>query len=151
MTGTLLIGAGGGGDVIAAAMVWRALGRRGASGSAYFASYAWERREVDPLPGPRDPSAFDGLQRVGEWNYRVTPLDRSAGARPLSPSASRHGPRRPDFSSSIPDEPRSLRSRYRIAEWNPCRCHGCTARASGWLCCSYPSMDLYRSEFALTS
>ncbi|MGH8931195.1 MAG: DUF1152 domain-containing protein [Egibacteraceae bacterium] len=73
MTGTLLIGAGGGGDVIAAAMIWRALQRRGVSGPAYFASYAWERREVDPLPGPRDPSAFEGLQRVGERNYRVTP------------------------------------------------------------------------------
>lgn len=73
MVGTLLIGSGGGGDVIAAAMIWRALARSGASGPAYFASYAWERREVDPLPGPRDPSAFSGLERVGEWNYCVTP------------------------------------------------------------------------------
>jgi hypothetical protein len=58
------VAAGGGGDVIAAAMVQRALSECGARQPFYYASYAWERREVDPLPGPRDPTAFAALKPV---------------------------------------------------------------------------------------
>jgi hypothetical protein len=72
MGGTLLVAAGGGGDVIAAAMVQRALSECGARQPFYYASYAWERREVDPLPGPRRPTAFAALKPVGRWNFQVT-------------------------------------------------------------------------------
>jgi hypothetical protein len=67
----LLIAAGGGGDAIAAAIIHDALEptrRRPA-----IATYSWDRLLIDPLPGPRDASDFEGLEPVGEHNYRVTP------------------------------------------------------------------------------
>jgi hypothetical protein len=70
VTTRLLIGAGGGGDDLAAAIIQRATASPGER--AYFASYSWERLIVDPVPGPRDPSWFTGLQQVGERNYRIT-------------------------------------------------------------------------------
>jgi hypothetical protein len=72
MGGTLLVAAGGGGDVIAAAMVERVFRERGASQPFHYASYSWDRLEVDPLPGPRDPTAFAALKPVGRWNFQVT-------------------------------------------------------------------------------
>ena len=66
----LLIAAGGGGDAIAAAILSRALDP--ASGRPAIATYSWDRLLIDPLPGPRDPSSFAGLERVGERNHRVT-------------------------------------------------------------------------------
>ena len=61
---------GGGGDAIAAAILGREL-----LGQAdlHIATYSWDRLIVDPLPGPRRPSDFVGLERMGEWNYRVKP------------------------------------------------------------------------------
>jgi hypothetical protein len=67
----LLVAAGGGGDTIAAAILHRALDPSGARPA--IATYSWDRLLIDPLPGPRDPSSFTGLERVGEHNYRVTP------------------------------------------------------------------------------
>ncbi|HSY14436.1 MAG TPA: DUF1152 domain-containing protein [Jatrophihabitantaceae bacterium] len=54
----LYIAAGGGGDLIAAAMIHRSLGRPGAP---VIATYAWERLIYDPLPGPRSWTDFDRL------------------------------------------------------------------------------------------
>jgi hypothetical protein len=67
----LLVAAGGGGDAIAAAILHRALGSSG--GRPAIATYSWDRLLIDPLPGPRDPSSFTGLERVGEYNYRLRP------------------------------------------------------------------------------
>jgi hypothetical protein len=67
----LLVAAGGGGDAIAAAILHRALDPSAARPA--IATYSWDRLLIDPLPGPRDPSSFTGLERVGEHNYRVTP------------------------------------------------------------------------------
>lgn len=66
----LLIAAGGGGDAIAAALLHHALGR-GDSRPA-IATYSWDRLLIDPLPGPRDPSSFSRLERVGKHNFRLT-------------------------------------------------------------------------------
>jgi hypothetical protein len=77
----LLIAAGGGGDAIAAALLHRALDDTG--GRPAIATYSWDRLLIDPLPGPRDPSSFTGLEPVGDLNYRITadttPI-RSAGS-----------------------------------------------------------------------
>jgi hypothetical protein len=67
----LLVAAGGGGDAIAAAILHRALGSSGERPA--IATYSWDRLLIDPLPGPRNPSSFTGLERVGEHNYRLTP------------------------------------------------------------------------------
>jgi hypothetical protein len=70
MARPLLVASGGGGDAIAAAM----LGSRLAEGEElHIATYSWDRLIVDPVPGPRSASDFVGLERVGEWNYKVTP------------------------------------------------------------------------------
>jgi hypothetical protein len=66
----LLVAAGGGGDAIAAAILHRALESSGSRPA--IATYSWDRLLIDPLPGPRDPSSFTGLEHVGEHNYRVT-------------------------------------------------------------------------------
>jgi hypothetical protein len=65
----LLIAAGGGGDAIAAVMIARSAA---ASEPIHVATYSWDRLIVDPLPGPRDPSDFSGLEPVGQFNHRVT-------------------------------------------------------------------------------
>jgi hypothetical protein len=67
----LLVAAGGGGDAIAAAILHGALD--GTREPPAIATYSWDRLLIDPLPGPRDPSWFTGLERVGEHNYRLTP------------------------------------------------------------------------------
>lgn len=66
----LLVAAGGGGDAIAAAILHGALETHGARPA--ILTYSWDRLLIDPLPGPRDPTSFSGLERVGEHNYRVT-------------------------------------------------------------------------------
>jgi hypothetical protein len=66
----LLVAAGGGGDAIAAAILHRAVGCSGSRPA--IATYSWDRLLVDPLPGPRDPSSFAGLEPVGQHNYRLT-------------------------------------------------------------------------------
>jgi hypothetical protein len=77
----LLIAAGGGGDAIAAAILHRALDDHG--GRPAIATYSWDRLLIDPLPGPRDPSAFTRLEPLGQLNYRVT-----ADTQPIPPAGS---------------------------------------------------------------
>ena len=81
MRKTLYVAAGGGGDVIGAAIVHAALD---SSDKLHIATYSWDRLLVDPLPGPRDPTSFDGLQLTGQRNYRITPTTR---ARPPAASS----------------------------------------------------------------
>lgn len=65
----LFIAAGGGGDVLAASIVQRML----YSGPVpHVVTYSWDRLLVDPLPGPRGPSCFDGIQAMGDHNFLVT-------------------------------------------------------------------------------
>lgn len=65
MRGTLFIAAGGGGDVVAAPMAQRVLHECETAEPFHYASYSWDWLEVDPLPGPRDPTAFGRLEAGG--------------------------------------------------------------------------------------
>ena len=64
-----MIAAGGGGDAIAAAMIAACRSPEPAN----ILTYSWDRLLIDPLPGPRDPSSFEGLEKAGHYNYRVLP------------------------------------------------------------------------------
>ncbi|WP_327369863.1 DUF1152 domain-containing protein [Streptomyces sp. NBC_01217] len=77
----LIVAAGGGGDAVAAAMLHAAL--YGNEEQAVILTYAWDRLLVDPLPGPRGPSDFTGLEPL-------TPSVRSvpSKARPVAPAGS---------------------------------------------------------------
>jgi hypothetical protein len=44
------------------------------------------RVAVDPAPGPRGRSAFDGLRPVGRWNAAVTPASRPRQPASLLPA-----------------------------------------------------------------
>jgi hypothetical protein len=74
-----MIAAGGGGDAIAAAIV---AASRFAE-PADILTYSWDRLLIDPLPGPRDPSSFEGLEKIGRYNCRVLPT-----TAPISPAGS---------------------------------------------------------------
>src|SRR4029450_6656991 len=67
----LLVAAGGGGDAIPAVILHHQLGN--GELPAHVATFAWDRLLVDPVPGPRDPSWFDGLVPISQHNYQVTP------------------------------------------------------------------------------
>jgi hypothetical protein len=66
----LLVAAGGGGDAIAAAILHHEFAK--GELPAHVATFAWDRLLVDPVPGPRDPTWFDGLVPVGQRNHQVT-------------------------------------------------------------------------------
>ncbi|MFC8518896.1 DUF1152 domain-containing protein [Streptomyces sp. NPDC057257] len=57
----LFIAAGGGGDPIGAALTAIAMGDGADGGPPVIATYAWERPEVDPTPGPLGVRDFTGL------------------------------------------------------------------------------------------
>src|SRR5215510_11207188 len=86
------VAAGGGGDALAAAIIHRALGHHD---PAVIATYAWDRLVIDPLPGPRTPADFAGLQPVGRHNYAIT-----GTTTPRPPS----GSTLPRLAADIPDE-----------------------------------------------
>lgn len=77
----LFVAAGGGGDVLATLILQRKL--CGDGGQPYVVTYSWDRLMVDPVPGPRDPSWFIGIDRFGDHNYVV-----SAQSRVRSPGSS---------------------------------------------------------------
>lgn len=81
---TLYVAAGGGGDVLGAVMV--ALSRGARLSDLSIASYAWERKRFDPAVGPRGPSDFDGLERVGPDVWRITPETRLRRGRSFLPA-----------------------------------------------------------------
>ncbi|HJP66566.1 MAG TPA: DUF1152 domain-containing protein [Actinomycetota bacterium] len=66
----VFVAAGGGGDALATAMLHRAMS--GGSDEAVIATYAWDRLLIDPLPGPRSPSSFTGLEPIGHHNFAVS-------------------------------------------------------------------------------
>jgi len=76
-TGVLCIGIGGGGDVVgalAAAELAAAAGLRGRVGGL-----TWERRPIDPLPGPRRLSELAGAQALNEVVALAGPDTRGPG------------------------------------------------------------------------
>jgi hypothetical protein len=76
----LYVAAGGGGDAIAAAMLHAA---RWPGIRPTIATFAWDRLMVDPIPGPRSVSDFEGLRRLDACNYAIT-----GQTRPLPPAGS---------------------------------------------------------------
>jgi hypothetical protein len=77
----LIVAAGGGGDAVAAAMLHAAL--YGEEDQAVIVTYAWDRLLIDPLPGPRRPADFTGLERITPAVWSVP-----AQARPIAPAGS---------------------------------------------------------------
>jgi hypothetical protein len=59
---SLLIAAGGGGDALASLLVSRQL--LGDGRAPVVASYSWDRRILDPMPGPRFPDDFEATRRL---------------------------------------------------------------------------------------
>ncbi|WP_328781749.1 DUF1152 domain-containing protein [Streptomyces canus] len=77
----LIVAAGGGGDAVAAAMLHAAL--YGDEDQAVILTYAWDRLLVDPVPGPRGPDNFTGLEQLTPAVWTVP-----ADARPIAPAGS---------------------------------------------------------------
>ncbi|MFF7488642.1 DUF1152 domain-containing protein [Streptomyces luteogriseus] len=77
----LIVAAGGGGDAVAAAMIHAAL--YGDEDQAVILTYAWDRLLIDPVPGPRGPNNFTGLQPLTPAVWAVP-----AEARPIAPAGS---------------------------------------------------------------
>nr|WP_200309261.1 DUF1152 domain-containing protein [Streptomyces adelaidensis] len=77
----LIVAAGGGGDAVAASMLHAAL--YGDEDQAVILTYAWDRLLIDPVPGPRGPDNFTGLQRLTPAVWAVP-----AEARPIAPAGS---------------------------------------------------------------
>ncbi|MEW2410657.1 DUF1152 domain-containing protein [Streptomyces griseoviridis] len=77
----LIVAAGGGGDAVAAAMLNAAL--YGDEGQAVILTYAWDRLMIDPVPGPRGPDDFTGLEPLTPTVWKVP-----AKARPIAPTGS---------------------------------------------------------------
>jgi hypothetical protein len=77
----LIVAAGGGGDAVAAAMIHAAL--YGDEEQAVILTYAWDRLLIDPVPGPRGPDNFTGLQPLTPAVWAVP-----AEARPIAPAGS---------------------------------------------------------------
>lgn len=77
----LIVAAGGGGDAVASAMLDAAL--YGDDDQAVILTYAWDRLLVDPIPGPRGPADFTGLEPLTPSVWSVP-----AEARPIAPAGS---------------------------------------------------------------
>ncbi|NEA68494.1 DUF1152 domain-containing protein [Streptomyces sp. SID12488] len=77
----LIVAAGGGGDAVAAAMLDAAL--YGNSERAVILTCAWDRLLIDPVPGPRGPTDFTGLEPLTPTVWTV-PVE----ARPIAPAGS---------------------------------------------------------------
>lgn len=77
----LIVAAGGGGDAVAAALLHAAL--YGDEDQAVILTYAWDRLLIDPVPGPRGPDNFTGLEQLTPAVWTVP-----AAARPIAPAGS---------------------------------------------------------------
>ncbi|MEV2231870.1 DUF1152 domain-containing protein [Streptomyces phaeochromogenes] len=77
----LIVAAGGGGDAVAASMLHAAL--YGDEDQAVILTYAWDRLLIDPVPGPRGPENFTGLEQLTPAVWAVP-----ADARPIAPAGS---------------------------------------------------------------
>jgi hypothetical protein len=67
---TLLVAAGGGGDALASLLLSHRLST--GSKAPVVASYSWDRRILDPLPGPRSVIDFAGVRQLTPHNVEVT-------------------------------------------------------------------------------
>lgn len=77
----LIVAAGGGGDAVAAAMLDAAL--YGDDSPALILTYAWDRLLIDPVPGPRGPANFTGLQALTPHVHAIT-----SKTDPIAPAGS---------------------------------------------------------------
>jgi hypothetical protein len=73
-TRTLLVAAGGGGDALASLLMSDRL--QPADHPIVVASYSWDRRILDPLPGPRSAADFDEARQLTPQNLEVTANSR---------------------------------------------------------------------------
>ena len=73
---TLLVAAGGGGDALASLLVSRQL--TGMVRAPIVASYSWDRRLLDPSPGPRFATDFVGTRQLTTKTVEIT---RGSGLR----------------------------------------------------------------------
>jgi hypothetical protein len=71
---TLLVAAGGGGDALASLLVSRRLVDDGQV--PIVASYSWDRRILDHMPGPRFPDDFQATRRLTPRNVEITAHSR---------------------------------------------------------------------------
>jgi hypothetical protein len=71
---TLFVAAGGGGDALASLLLFRRLSA--GSQVPVVASYSWDRRILDPLPGPRSVADFGGVRQLTPHNVEVTASSR---------------------------------------------------------------------------
>ncbi|WP_369247948.1 DUF1152 domain-containing protein [Streptomyces sp. R41] len=78
----LIVAAGGGGDAVAASMLYAALYADGGR-PALILTYAWDRQLIDPVPGPRGPAHFTGLRPLSR-SVRTVPAE----AKPIAPANS---------------------------------------------------------------
>jgi hypothetical protein len=78
----LYLAAGGGGDALGALMIHGVVGDT-AEVPLFIATYAWERLRIDPSPGPRGISGFQGLDAVGG-----EPLEISSSSDTVPPGRS---------------------------------------------------------------
>jgi hypothetical protein len=70
---TLLVAAGGGGDALASLLMSR---RLTADHSPLVVSYSWDRRILDPLPGPRFAADFEEAHQLAPRNLEITAKTR---------------------------------------------------------------------------
>lgn len=83
MDRALIIGVGGGGDVVGALALARILERAGIG--AEVGGVAWERLSIDPVPGPRRLTELAGIERLGETAGALTgPAGSTEGGVQLS-------------------------------------------------------------------
>lgn len=68
--GTLMVAAGGGGDALASLLVSRQL--KDAAWTPIVASYSWDRRLLDPSPGPRFATDFVGARQLTSNTVEIT-------------------------------------------------------------------------------
>jgi hypothetical protein len=71
---TLLVAAGGGGDALASLLVSRRLLDNGQV--PIVASYSWDRRILDPMPGPRVSDDFEATRRIAPRSVEITAHSR---------------------------------------------------------------------------
>jgi hypothetical protein len=71
---TLLVAAGGGGDALASLLVSRRLVDDGEA--PIVASYSWDRRILDHMPGPRLPEDFGATRRLTPRSVEITAHSR---------------------------------------------------------------------------
>lgn len=85
----LVIGIGGGGDIVGSIPTYLAV-NRSSTARAYLAGIPWERFTVDPEPGPLSLNSFHGLlEKRGDYGVVYGPSYAVHGGNTLLPQVSR--------------------------------------------------------------